>query len=811
MPASTRAVALDTFTTFGDLLRYLRRRAGLTQIELSIAVGYSHAQISRLEQNQRPPDRATLAARFVPALHLEDELDTVARLLELAGPADASFQQAETHSVPRHNLPTQLTSFIGREQEIAEVTRLLGGRDGPAGRLPAGEDVPPERLYHRLVTLIGAGGCGKTRLALQVAPGLVAEYPDGVWLVELAPLSDPALVLPTVAATQGLREIPGQPLDKALAEVVRLKTLLLILDNCEHVIQACAELAETLLRACPNLKLLATSREALNIAGETALSVPSLSLPDVHQSVDVSTVTQSEAVRLFADRAIAAKSDFKLTDANAPTVAQICLRLDGIPLALELAAARVRALSLEQIAARLDDRFRLLTGGSRTALPRHQTLAALMDWSYDLLSETERAVLRRLAVFWGGWTVEAAEAVCMGEGIETAEVLNLLTHLVDKSLVFVEGQGRETRYGLLETIREYALRRLIESGELESVRRRQASFFLALAEAVKPRDATRGAWLEQFVTEHDNLRAALDWAFESAPDLGLQLVEALVPLWFNGGYTSEGRGHLRRALEMTEAIGSPDTRAQMLHDAGRLAWQQGDYAAARSLFEESETLSRQIGYKPLLAGSLVLLGRMMEVVQGPHAPARSLQEEGVAISRDLGDKWSLALLLSYLGGSVAARGDDVTARSLQGESAALFRELGSKEDLATPLGYLGYLALRQGDYTAACSLFEESLARWKASHRWGTAWRLEGFAGLAVKEEEWERAARLYGAAQALLDSIGAQLDPIDRLGYDQYVAAAREQLGEAAFAKAWAEGRAMTVEQAIAYALENWESYEYH
>ncbi|MGQ0603380.1 MAG: helix-turn-helix domain-containing protein, partial [Anaerolineales bacterium] len=354
-----------TANNFGELLRFLRRRARLSQRELSIAVGYSESQISRLENNQSAPDPATLAAVFVPALLIKDESETAARLLKLAaavraeGGSEAAIDRASPTASPSlTNLPRQLTSFIGREREMAEVTRLLS--------------------HSPLVTLTGAGGCGKTRLALEVARGLVPEYPDGVWLIELASVSDPALVLPTVAVTQDLHEVPDGSLTQFLAERLHPKSLLLILDNCEHVIQACAELAETLLHACPNLKLLATSREALNIAGETVLGVPSLSRPDAHLFTDAAGAMQSEAVRLFVDRVMAAKPDFKLTNANAPAVAQICQRLDGIPLALELAAARLRAMPLEQIAARLEDRLRLLTGGSRTALPRHQTLTALM-------------------------------------------------------------------------------------------------------------------------------------------------------------------------------------------------------------------------------------------------------------------------------------------------------------------------------------------------------------------------------------------------------------------------------------------------
>ncbi|MGQ0603894.1 MAG: ATP-binding protein, partial [Anaerolineales bacterium] len=716
---------------------------------------------------QRPPDRATIAARFVPALHVNDEPEVVARLLELARPAEGFVRHGNDHLAPRHNLPIQLNSFIGREKEMAEVQRLL--------------------TTNRLTTLTGAGGSGKTRLSLEVAHALLDVFTDGVWFIELAPLSDPTLVLPTVAATQGLRDIPGQPLDKALADVLRPKSVLLVLDNCEHVIQACAELAETLLRACPNLKLLATSREALNIAGETVFSVPSLSLPDTHHSVDASAVAQSEAVRLFVDRALAVKPDFRVTEVNAATIAQICQRLDGIPLALELAAARMRALSLEQIAARLDDRFRLLTGGSRTALRRHQTLTALMDWSYDLLSDAERVVLRRLAVFWGGWTLEAAEPVCAGEDIEAAEVLNLLTHLVDKSLVVVEEHNGATRYGLLETVHEYALKRLIESGELEAVQEQHVNFFLALAEKLKLTDSTWGVWLKPFMAEHDNLRAALDWAFESDLHIALRLTEVFGPFWFHSGYLSEGRSYLMRALELTETMGSPQTRIRVLQAAGGLAGQQGDDTTVRLLCEETATLCREIGDMRGLAYALGGLGNL---------------EESVAIMREFGDKGDLATMLFYLGASVAASGDDTRARALQEESVALYQELGDRTNIASPLGYLGYMALRQGNYTAARSLFEESLALARGWHKWGIAWRLEGFAALAVKEEEPERAARLYGAAQALPDSGGARLDPIDRLGYDQYVATTREQLGEGAFTQVWAEGRMMTMEQAIAYAL---------
>ncbi len=551
------AVSPDKFTAFGDLLKYLRRRAGLTQRELSIAVGYSDTQISRLEQNQRVPDTATLTALFVPALHLEHEPAWATRLLDLAAAARAEGEPEERGSeirTPPHNLPLQLTSFIGREKEIAEVKRLLRGPDRTGLQDPSG--------LVRLLTLTGAGGVGKTRLALQVASDLLQSFPDGVWLIELAPLSDPALVPQTVAVVLGVKEEPGRPLQATLTDHLRGKQALLILDNCEHLVQASAQLAEAVLRTCPDVRLLATSREMLGVAGERALYVPSFSLPDPHTFPPVgadpvsapvsalmsalSVLTQSEAIRLFVDRAASVMPGFSLTPDNAPAIVQICQRLDGIPLAIELAAVRVKVLRVEQIAVRLADAFRLLTGGVRTALPRQQTLQATMDWSYDLLSEAERRLFNRLSVFAGGWTLEAAEAVCAdvvgadprvgpGAGADTQispdDILEQLTQLVNKSLVLAEReQGEETRYRLLEIIRQYALVKLAVSGEADAVRRQHAEYFLALAESGMSSNPAFGplqpAWLDRMEKEHDNVRTALTWSqsVTDSAELGLSLI-----------------------------------------------------------------------------------------------------------------------------------------------------------------------------------------------------------------------------------------------------------------------------------------------
>src|SRR5579884_1061615 len=448
----------------------------------------------------------------------------------------ADFPPLRSLSPETTNLPVQLTSFIGREKEMEEIKRLLSRT--------------------RLLTLTGSGGCGKTRLAAQVGADLLADFADGVWLVELAAIADPALVPQTVASTLGIREEPGQRLLETLQQHLKPKSLLLLLDNCEHLSAACAQLAETLLQACPNLRILASSREALGIAGELAYRVPSLSLPELPrlpsaEAALVPALARCEATRLFVERAALSYPGFALTEQNAPAVAQVCVRLDGIPLAIELAAARIKVLSADQIAARLDDRFRLLTGGSRTALPRQQTLRALIDWSYDLLSEAERTLLRRLSVFAGGWTLEAAEAVC------SADALHLLTSLVDKSLAVYEEQAGEARYRLLETVREYARDRLLESGEMEEVRERHFAFFLRMAEEIEPKltGLEQAAWLDRLEGEYDNLRAASGWALSAAEgaQAGLRLAGALWRFWEIRGHIDEGRGRLKNALDRPDA------------------------------------------------------------------------------------------------------------------------------------------------------------------------------------------------------------------------------------------------------------------
>jgi predicted ATPase/two-component SAPR family response regulator len=689
--------------------------------------------------------------------------------------------------LPPNNLPLQLTSFVGREREVAEVKDLLADQ--------------------RFLTLTGPGGCGKTRLALQVAGDLVERFEDGVWLVELASLSDPALVPQTVAFALGIREQPGRLLTDTLSEHLELKKMLLVLDNCEHLVEACARLAEALLRSCPNLRILATSREALGITGETGWLVPSLSLPNPPYLPPVEELPRYEAARLFIERAAAMLPTFEPTDRNAAVVMRVCRGLDGIPLAIELAAARVKVLSVEQIAERLDDRFRLLTAGSRTALPRHRTLRATIDWSHDLLSEEEKVLFRRLSVFAGGFALGATEAVCVGEDLEEDEVLDLLSHLVDKSLVVVQERGGEARYRLLDTVRQYGWEKLEELGEADAVRRRHAIFFLDLAEEVEPKIepnvniADRRPWLERLGVEHDNLRAALRWAQESNPQTGLRLGCALYWLWYHRGYWSEGRGWFERAL--AKAPARTAARAEALYYAGYLAWAQGDHPVARSRLEESVQIWRVLGGgQGGLAHALWVLGLEM-LARGEPAVAHSLAEESVQIFRTIGDEFGLSISLANLGAIVLDQGDHALASSLLEESVEISRKAGDDWMLSLPLRNLGVAVFRRGDHDRAEALIKESLFLLRElGDKLYTSRGLECLAAVVSMRGDHGRAARLFGAGEALREAIGASV-PFHLVDYDGAIAGARDTLGEEAFTTAWAQGREMTMEQAVAYALD--------
>ena len=684
-----------------------------------------------------------------------------------------------------NNLPRQLTSFVGRDQEIAAIERLLART--------------------RLLTLTGSGGCGKTRLALEIGARVLGQFKDGVWWVELAPLSDPTLVPQAVAAALGIPEQPRQPVIETLGQHLRSASLLLLLDNCEHLLSGCAGLAETLLHASPGLRILATSREALGIMGETSWRVPSLSFPALHEVPTAGRLTQYEAARLFCERAMATVQTFAATESNAPLIAQICRRLDGIPLAIELAAVRVKVLTVEQIADRLDDRFRLLTGGSRTALPRHQTLQATMEWSYGLLSDDERAVLRRLSVFAGGCSLAAAETVCAGGGVHAADILDLLARLVDKSLVIVDTHGGEARYGLLETVRQHSRAKLQEAGETDTTQRLHLIWFLELAERAdaKLRGPEQEPWLVRLAAEHDNLRAALEWSGGGVTGAGarLRLAGALQWYWFMHGHWNEGRARLEGMLARSADV-PPTALAWALQGAAYLAWRQGDIQRAAALSEQGLALARELGDKERISWMLFYLG-IATLLKANYARATLLFQDLLVLARERCDTWLVSMGLSHLGRVEWHQGNYAKAAPLFEEGLTLARSAGDKWLIAYALRNLGHVALKLGDPQHAMKYYTEGLALCRSvGDRWVTEECLEGLAGGACAQEYYEEAARLFGAAEALHEILHSHHAAPYQADIDRRIALTRDRLGDLKFAAALAEGRAMTLVQAIEYAL---------
>ena len=660
-----------------------------------------------------------------------------------------------------------------------------------------------------MLTLTGSGGCGKTRLALAVAGDLAEGFEDGVWLVELASLADRSLVPQVVASTLGVRGQPGLPPAEILSGHLGPRKMLLVLDNCEHVVGACAALAETLLRSCPQLRILTTSREALGIVGEVAWPVPSLSLPDLRRLPDIESLRQYESARLFVERTAAVKPTFALTEQNAAAVAQVCYRLDGIPLALELAAARTRVLSVEEISARLDDCFRLLAAGGRTAMPRHKTLRATMDWSHELLSEGERVLFRRLSVFAGGFTLGAAESVCAGEDLERDEVLELLSHLVDKSLVTAREEGGETRYRLLETIRQYGQEKLSGLGEAAEFRERHAGYYLALAEEAGPelKGEWQLAWLGRLDREHGNLRAAMRWLLSrGGPAEAARLGWALWLFWGIRTHFAEGRQWMEQALKVAGDAMPASARAQALFVAGMMANYLGDHRSAEPLLEECIGLFRGLGDKLGTAYALSNAG-FTASGQGRHGRAVALNEEAVDLFLEVGEKWGAAIQLCFLAVAWRDRGDHARAKPLAERALSLSREVGERQAISAALYTLATLAQAERDHERARELLKEGLtSSAELGNDADVAHCLEGLASVAGDEGLIARAARLWGAEEALLEKLEAAVYTYvpDRSLHRGRVAAARARLGEDEFAAAWAEGREMTSDRAVQYALDH-------
>jgi predicted ATPase len=772
------------------------------------------------------PDETEL--RDIGEHHLKD-IFRPEHIYQVAAPGLLSdFPPLRTIEAINHNLPMQLTSFIGREHEIAEAQNLLSST--------------------RILTFIGPGGTGKTRLCLQVAAEQISEFKDGVWLVELAQLADSTYVLSTIASTFNLREVQGVRLIDTVTDYLRGKQLLLILDNCEHLIETCAQLSDHFLHACPKLKMITSSREALGINGETVYRVPSLSLPqDLEDLRDVRHLMNYESTRLFTERAVKANPGFALTKETAPSVTQICKRLDGIPLAIELAAARVKLFTPQQIAERLDDRFKLLTGGSRTALPRQQTLRALIDWSYLTLNEMEQGVLRRLAVFSGGWTFEAAESAA-GE----LEVMDGLSGLVNKSLVNVEEKEGESRYRFFETIRQYAMEKLLESGDAVEARNHHLAHFLELSRRAEEHFATlqRLLWLDRLEVEHDNLRSALGWALESDPRSALQMVCLLSAFWMSHNYLTEGCNWCQAAITRAEALSlvGPNidqtcARAYAVlavlsvnrgdHQTGQTAAKQsvamarglddksilvhaltfvgfssaflGDVALAFDSLHEAEDLCRKLGYREELANVLQALTYVTMEVHGRQAAGQlqSYMEESLALSQGSVDPEAAVRTQGLLARLAFYRGDLPEARKHADLMLDLHKEMGDRRAVTGHQSDMAHAARQLGNFEEALALYRETIQEWQEiGHRGAVAHQLECFAFIAKAQEQGERAVKLMSAAEALREASSSARTPQEGIEYERELAGLQAGMDEKAFNLLWEEGQSMNMEQAVDLAL---------
>jgi predicted ATPase len=695
------------------------------------------------------------------------------------------------------NIPVPLTSFIGREKELKEIARLLSAS--------------------RLLTLTGSGGVGKTRLAIATANDSLAKFKDGVFWVGLVSLSDANLIPQEIAQSLNLRDISQELLIETLKTYLKSKEVLLVIDNCEHLIKASAQYAEQLLAACPRLKILATSIEALGLFNEMIWQVPSLPLPEMQGPLSRKKLQEFASIALFAERAGNAKSGFAMDERNASSVAQICRRLDGIPLAIELAAARIKVLSVDEIATRLDDRFSLLTTGSRTAIPRHQTLRATIDWSHDLLTEPERILLRRLAVFAGGFTLESAEAVC-SQGMKRSDILDLLGRLVDKSLVTVEQESitGATRYRLLETIRQYALEKLMGTGEAEAIRNQHLEFFVRMAEEAAPNafGAETVKYYEQIDQEIDNIRTAMEWAIETRQALlGFRLVAALFYFWYNRSLLEEWHGRLIRVLSLPEGLERTAERAKALNSISFFYWAGMSTVNPHRELEEALSIGRELGNDYVIAQSLSTLGRN-ETASGNFLKARSLLVESLDIWRRLGPEHNMDRIftLTWLGDLAFHQGNLEEAQTLYEECAGAFKEIRDQNFLAYAVRHLGQVACRQGEFEKAAILCGESLSlNQSLKDERGVIACLSALAGIVAARGKVRLASQLFGAVEALLGARSIRLLQVDQMEFDRNVSTSRSQLDSETLDNAWAKGLAMTLEQAVEFALKEAEQQRSH
>ena len=692
-----------------------------------------------------------------------------------------------------NNLTQSLTSFIGREDEIGEALDLLETA--------------------RVLTLVGPGGTGKTRLAVELARRLQPRFPDGVWQVELAPVTDPALVPQTVLAALSVQEVLGRPVTDIICDYARSRKLLLVIDNCEHLIAACARFTQTLTSNCPNVHIVATSREALAIQGEVLFRVPTLSLPPVTVETE-RELMQYESAKLFVERARAAHPDFVVGPEQVHAIADICRRLDGIPLALELAAARVKAMPVDQIASHLDQAFRLLTGGSRGSVPRHQTLREMVDWSYDLLSDTERTFFNRLSVFNGLFTLDAAQYVCSDANIDDWQVLDLLTELVDKSLVEYRDQGGEGRYQLLETMRQYANEKECGSGEdYDALRSRHRDWFVDVSRkaTVELRGPDQRRWIELLDAEYGNVRSALDWCLREtdavdapAPgaDKALEMATNFTLFWLIRGYMTEGIDWLERSLKLPGADHS-EKRIGALHSLALLWHWHGNGKRAEELSEEIIALGKPAGEKRFVSLALTMLA-VLDMDNAQFDRANEYCEEGIALSQEAGDNWGYLVALHFRGFLAMFRGDLDRAETVLAECIEIARKFGDWMLAAHSTQGMAGVKIRKGDIVQAKTLFLESLKdNEMLRYRRGIAECLDGLAQVAVRQGDAARAAELFGAVEALEQAINIPRQLCDVPEYDRALADVKAALTPTAFTDAWDRGRCLPLDEALAYARE--------
>jgi predicted ATPase len=845
--------------TFGSWLRKQRRMQDITRQALADQAGCAEITLRRIENGTLKPSKeltSILLEKLGIPEHERPQLVQFARGLTEHPERPVSPSPAKLLT----NLPALLTTFIGRENERAEIIQALN--------------------KHRLVTLTGSGGVGKTRLAIEVGGQTLGNYANGVWLAELASLNDPTLLPQTIIALLGLVTYSNDPLDEVLINFLRAKTVLLILDNCEHLLDSCARLANTLLKNCPNLKILVTSREALGILGEVTFRVPSLQLPNVHESTE--KIKGYESMRLFEERAQLALADFILTKENASSVAQICSRLDGIPLAIELATAHLVIFSVEQLAERLNESFQVLTSGNRTALPHHQTIRASIDWSWNLISDLERMLLRRLAIFAGGWILEAAESICGDNGIEAHEISKLMSQLVAKSLVIANpALGGKRRFHLHETIRQYALEKLTEAGEENGLRSLHLKYFLGLSLLDEP--ALHGSrqieWFSQINDERGNIRIAMEQASKMDLEAGLILAGRLGRYWENFDLR-EGLNWTTEFVQNEESRNFPQARAIALQTQGVVLWYLQQFESARSAVEESLALSRACGDQQGEFESLMLLGAIVQFLESMEEKVK-YQKQALALAVSSGDTWGRARALSALGwdqrdpeqardyweesiglfrqledwhylvhtlgimgftvlsngdvetaqhildqaedanvhtndnwgmefvltgkGYIALmRGEYAEARALLQKNADFLKEVGNQMGYLWARARLGHIALREGQMAQAHQILTEIIASFKKdNNRSGLAFVLERMASLFVAIDKPREAARLIGWSDATRRSVGEPRPRLEQMDLDPDIAVIRTKIGNTSYEEAYREGHALTLDQAVAHALE--------